>query len=79
MQTKFLAIGKGSCVVAADTPRDAARAFFERYPMRRLCSVQEGYYRGSTWNSEYRVHRVWRDVSRTHIDTLLPDLASVAA
>ncbi len=79
--TQFKAFGKGD--ISGDpcsTPRDAAHAFFKRYPSRRVCSVLEGNMEHGRWRTKPLVHRYWRDVSRTQIDALLPDLAaSVAA
>ena len=77
MQTKFMGIGKGSITgPACNTPREAAQAFFERYPNRRLCSVVEGEDRAPRWLTMPFKHRYWRDITRNQIDTLLPEIAA---
>ena len=71
--TKFMAIGKGNMTGPAQlTPREAALAFFTRYPMKRLCSVVEGSIDGPRWLTVPRKHRYWRDVTRKMIDELFP-------
>jgi hypothetical protein len=71
--TKFMAIGKGNVTgPAANTPRDAALAFFDRYPNRRLCSVVEGSIDGPRWLTVPRKHRYWRDITRKQINEMLP-------
>jgi len=78
MPTKFMAIGKDNMTgPACDTPRAAAQAFFERYPMKRLCSVTEGEDRHPLWLRPIAgKHRVWRNITKAQIDAVLPDIAA---
>lgn len=75
--TKFMAIGKGNITgPACDTPRAAAQAFFERYPMKRLCSVTEGEDHAPMWLTKPFKHRYWRNITKAQIDAVLPDIAA---
>ena len=75
--TQFMAIGKGSVTgPSLRTPRDAAHAFFERYPHKRVCSVVEGELVHQTFRSQPRVHKYWRDITRKMVDQLLPDMVA---
>ena len=71
--TKYMAIGRNNITAPAmDTPRAAALAFFERYPMKRTCSIVEGYTDGMRWISVPLKHKYWRDVTAKQINELLP-------
>lgn len=56
--------------VTRDTPRDAAIAFFEKYPNKRKCSVIEGETDGQFFTisygraSEGNWPASWKDVTR---------------
>lgn len=71
--TQYMAIGRNNITgPAMDTPRAAALAFFERYPMKRTCSIVEGYTDGMRWISVPLKHKYWRDVTAKQINELLP-------
>lgn len=71
--TQYMAIGRNNITgPAMDTPREAAQAFFERYPMKRICSVTEGYTDGFRWRSVPTKHKYWRDITPSQVNELLP-------
>jgi hypothetical protein len=88
MSTKiraFNAYGKGGYASRTkDTPREAARAFFEANPKARKCNVTEGFEDGAFFSVEYgnRVYpgetearwpRSWKDVTKGTLDLLPVD------
>ena len=57
-----------------DTPRAAAKAFFARYPLRKICHVQEyGVGPHGRLQLDIRKHRFWTEITTAQVDTLLPD------
>ena len=71
--TKYIAHGRNNITgPAMDTPREAAQAFFERYPMKRICSVTEVYMDGFRWRSVPTKHKYWRDITPSQVNDLLP-------
>lgn len=77
MALKYMAIGKNNVTGSIKaSPRAAALAFFERYPLKRVCSVVEGEENKTPWLACVPVsphrHRCWRDVTKAQIDVLFP-------
>jgi hypothetical protein len=71
--TRYMAIGRNNITgPVKDTPREAAQAFFERYPTKRICSVTEGYTDGFRWRSVPTKHKYWRDITPSQVNDLLP-------
>lgn len=57
----------------ADTPRDAATAFFERFPNRRKCNLIEGKINGSFFEVVYDPKawpKSYKNVTKKIIPTL---------
>lgn len=67
----FMAANSSITGPVCDSPRDAAEKFFERYPLKRRCSVAEGYVEAGLFISPMRGRR-WFDVTRKVIPLLLP-------
>lgn len=65
----FMAANSGTTGPITLSPRDAAELFFRRYPLKRKCSVAEGYPQGGTFVSPMR-GRKWLDITRETIDVL---------
>lgn len=54
------------------TPRSAAELFFQRYPLKRRCSIGEGYMQAGLFITPMRARR-WLDITRRTLD-ILPDV-----
>lgn|GEM_PF-5937919 len=67
---EFIATRSGVPFVRGKTPRQAAKAFFERYPTKRKCTIGEGTFDGPVFQSVLCKDRVWLDVTRN----LIPEL-----
>ena len=67
-----------NCSVTANTPRQAAKLFFETFPARRKCNIIEGTVDGSFftvsygWKSLGEWPSSYDDVTKKTIETL-PD------
>lgn len=51
------------------SPRDAAELFFKRYPLKRRCTVAEGYLSNGLFVSPMR-GRKWLDITRSTMSIL---------
>ena len=82
----FQAHAPGKASRSADTPREAARHFFEANPRARKCDVQEGFTDGFYFSVIYGGHlyqnetvprwpRSWDAITLKTIDTALPEHA----
>jgi hypothetical protein len=72
--TVFVAVGKGNLQgPVAHSPRDAARAFFQRYPTKRICHVGEYDQVGAALRFDFEHHRAWSTITPSQIDELLPE------
>ena len=54
------------------TPRDAAEKFFQRYPLKRRCSIGEGYMQYKMFITPMSCRR-WLDITRSTME-ILPDV-----
>jgi hypothetical protein len=66
---KYIAVNGSLQSPICDSPRDAALKFFERYPLRRRCTVAEGTLQGELFISALRGKK-WFDVTRKVIPSL---------
>ena len=71
----YQAYAKGDHVTAA-TPRDAAEAFFVKFPQRRKCNILSGTTDGECFTVRYGLARngewpeSWKDVTKKTIGDL---------
>ena len=72
----YMAANSSTTGPITSSPRDAAEAFFERYPLKRRCTVAEGYPQGGMFISHMRGRR-WFDITRQNIH-ILPDTPEVS-
>lgn len=74
----YRATAKDGSAHTADTPRDAARGFFARFPGKRKCNVQRGEVDGIFFTVRFSLgdprapQSYWRDVTPKTAGTL-PD------
>ena len=79
MSKAYQAYATGASVTR-DTPREAAKAFFEAFPNKRKCNVTEGETDGLFFtvaygrSSEGQWPQSWKDVTKKTVDQL-PDKA----
>jgi hypothetical protein len=69
---QFMAANSSTTGPVCDTPREAAIKFFERYPLKRRCSIAEGYMQAGLFISPMSGRR-WLDVTRKVIPLILGD------
>lgn len=72
----FMAANSGTTGPITVSPRSAAELFFARYPLKRRCSVAEGYMANGMFITPLR-GRKWLDITRQTID-VLPTAEQVA-
>lgn len=68
----FMAANSSTAGPITSSPRSAAEEFFKRYPLKRRCTVAEGYPQGGMFISHLRGRR-WHDITRSTLNVLPGD------